>query len=260
MRRPSIACWVVVVALAAACKKSDTAADPAATGDATPAAGDGAVAVAVDAAPPRFPPLGAPPQGMDAQLAATCDTGDGAACLGAAQSFAPPRGYRAELTPDEADRRAAGTARYAQRACDLDHADGCYLAAYYLADWPDQKAALARGCELGHLGACGMLGDAMTGAPDTAAEGLALLDKACRGNAVGHRADQTDPGMFCDKLARLYGGDEEEHIPKDAARAKELKAIGCAQGFKWDCPCTDDAECGDDFYCFEAKCTQGSGD
>jgi hypothetical protein len=264
MIRAAVGAWVTIAIVAAACKKDDTSPKAAPAAPAPPLDAAPAAAAPDAAAKPALPSLGAPPAGMDAALAAACDRGDGKACFAAADAYSPKGGYRAKMSKEEADLREQDTVRYAQRGCELDVAEACHLAAKFLRGQGQetaQQAALERGCALGHPGACGDRGAGLVEEQETAAQGLALLEKACRGNGVSMYGDP-EPGKFCHELHVLYLGEEHDHVAKDEKKAAELKALGCAQGFKLGCPCTDDTEeqdcTGSDddytYFCNDGKC------
>ena len=243
--------WLVLALLGGACKKEDPA--PATPESTAPVAGQPAAsAPAAEAAPaaPELPPLGAPPAEMDPKLAAACDARDAKACLAAATAFAP-KGLGWKGTVEALEKRRLDTARYAQRGCDLGDADACLFASrHWPGGSPEKAAALEKGCQLNHLGACGDVG---WGGGDP--RRLELLEQACRADAVGSIG--REHGEYCERLSSIVAGDGPR---KDAAKAQELKALSCKQGYKVGCPCKSDEDCGGDAFCHEGECAEPSTD
>jgi hypothetical protein len=198
-------------------------------------------AALVATAAPALPPLGAPPAGMDREQAKACDAGDAAACVAAARSYAPIGAYRAKLSKEQADAKEQGTTRYAKRACELGHGEGCALAARYGA-YGDLDQFLARACELGHVPSCGGLALRKIGDAKTREERLRFADqiaKACLADATDWMASTSHHGGFCRALYELY----RDQL-KDRAQAKKFLKLQCSQGYKLDCPCKQDSDCG----------------
>jgi hypothetical protein len=255
---PARTILAALLALAGCKEKEKAATAPTASAPAP-------VAVAADAAPPArpaMPPLGPPPAGMDPAKAAACDNGDPAACFAAAEQISPKGAYRANMKPEEADALERDTVRYAQRACDLDNADGCELAGrFHKFNSAEARAALGRACDLGKLGACGDLAQymLMNGSdPAGRPRGVELLEKACRGNGVGV---QGEAGEFCESAASLFQGKGDDKPFKDLAKAAELKTLSCEQGRKLGCPCKEDPDCGGgDYFCLDDQCELPSPD
>jgi hypothetical protein len=253
--RGCVAAAILVVCAIAGCGKGKSAERSRDGGAAKPVATrpDAAANVAAsspDATPaPKLPPLGAPPTGMDEKLAAACDAGDGKACLAAAQGFAPTAEDELHLKEEDMASREEGTVRYAERACDLGLGDGCHFAAAHVTGYenPKRPALLRRGCDLGDLGACGDLAEILAFQDDTKDEGLALLEKACRADALS--MNQTEHGTFCATLVQYYSNNAA-----DEAKAKELLGLQCQQGYKVGCPCTEATVEKD---CVELRCENG---
>lgn len=213
--------------------------------------------------PPRAAALGEPPVGMDRTQASACDAGDAHACVLAARSYAPKGGYRADLSKAEADAREQGTTRYALRACDLKDAEGCALAAKF-GPYDNLDSMLTRACTLGHAASCGMLGIRMftkVTRPADRVRVAELVEKACVSNVTGWLASTTQPGGFCRQLSIFY----REYI-KDRAKARHFRDLGCSQGYKHDCPCKVEADCGafpkdeagDGYSCLDGICVVNS--
>ncbi len=259
--------WLVMALAALGCgKKKDESTEKKEPPPAPTTVDAAAAAVAPPDAPPapKFPPLGAPPEGLDPKLATACDAGDGKACLDAARAYEPKGAFRVDMSKEEGDRHVEWTARYGERACQYDLGEGCALHVRFgtLATAEAQHAVLRRGCDLGHMGSCGELGTWLVRDAKTATEGLALLEKACRADGV-YKTD--DPhGKLCAELADLLTGNGTADVPKDAAKAKEMRALACQQGAQLGCPCTDDTvekDCGpstdtERWMCDEGVCGQ----
>ena len=259
-----IAC-VVVIGLALGCgnKESQNKAAPApapATGDAAVAAGADAAAAAP--ANPGLPSLGEPPKGMDVAKAKACDAGDAAACVAAALDFSPKGAYRANLSKEEADRKEAGTAKYAERGCELKNAEGCYLWGKF-GPYANRDVGMSRACELGHGVACADWATSLMvegRPPEDLVKGRELLEKACRDKV----SDESSlPGEHCDRMASEWSR-KRGKLKKDAKKAAEFRKLACEQGYKLECPCKEDKDCGVfdevELYCFEDKCTAPSAD
>jgi hypothetical protein len=254
----------VVVLLFGACGKhpggsaagSGSAVATTGSGSAVVATGSGSAVVATaTGSAAALPPLGPPPTGMDATVAAGCDRGDAAACVAAARSFEPKGAYRVNLSKDEADRREAGTAKYGQRACDLGNGEGCAL----VAEFGQGSGLLQRACELGYAASCGSIScNALEG--DTKADRLhdaELCEKACRADALDWKSGTAHHGAFCHLLYVEY-----RDKLKDKAKAAEILKLACAQGDKEGCPCKVDDDCGKmpedeagSYMCAEGTCS-----
>jgi TPR repeat protein len=198
---------------------------------------------------------------MDAAKVTACDQDDAAACFAAADAFAPRGAYRVDgkLTAAESDRHEREAAKFAKRACDLGHGDGCVLAARFLKNGRD--AVLKRGCELDKFGACGDYGWERVSAGDPA--GMAYLARACRGDAIGEMGGQ--PGVYCDFAASVAVGRGGDKKFKDRTLAKELRVLACKQGYMDGCPCKTDADCkgtteGVDWFCAGLRCAAPAAD
>lgn len=257
------ALWVVVMGLGIACGKGKD--QPAPAPAPAPATGDAATVSAADAAAPAnpgLPSLGEPPQGMDVAKAKACDAGDAAACVAAALEFSPKGAYRANLSKEEADRKEAGTAKYAERGCELKNAEGCYLWGKF-GPYKNRDVGMSRACELGHGVACADWATSLMveGRPhEDLVKGRELLEKACRDKVKG---ENDLPGEHCDRMASEWGS-KRGKLKKDAKKAAEFRKLACEQGYKLECPCKEDKDCGVfdevELYCFEDKCTAPSAD
>ncbi|HEY5920357.1 MAG TPA: hypothetical protein VIV11_01745 [Kofleriaceae bacterium] len=257
--------WVLVIGLALGCSKKES--DKAAPAPA-PAADDAATtALAADAAAaapanPGLPSLGEPPKGMDVAKAKACDAGDAAACVAAAHDFSPKGAYRVNLSKDEADRKEAGTAKYAERACELKNAEGCYLWGKF-GPYAKRDVGMSRACELGHGVACADLATSMlvSGRPhEDLVKGRELLEKACRDKVSD---ENYLPGAHCDRMASEWGS-KRGKLKKDAKKAAEFRKLACEQGYKLECPCKKDEDCGVfdevELFCLDDKCAAPSAD
>lgn len=255
---------VVVMGLVVGCSKGKENPAPAPTGSATGSATAVVTTDAAAAAPanPGLPSLGEPPKGMDAAKAKACDAGDAAACVAAAEDFSPKGAYRVNLSKEEADRREAGTAKYAERACELKNADGCYLWGKF-GPWAKRNGPMARACELGHKLACADYGESLLieGHPhDDLVKGRELLEQACRDKV---RVPDRPPGEICDRVAMEWS-DKRGKLKKDKAKVTEFRKLACEQGYMLGCPCKKDEDCGHmedlDLFCLDDKCTAESAD
>ena len=106
----------------------------------------------------------------------------------------------------------------------------------------------------GRIGACGDLGWSRSNHDDPAkaAEGRALLEKACRGAGIGTMGE--DPGRYCD-----YASDQFKRA-KDVEKAKQMRSLACTQGWTEGCKCRKDEECGEGAACLDGKCAFMSAD
>jgi hypothetical protein len=257
------ATWVVVLCMAFGCGKKEETAAPAPAP--TPAAaGDATIVAAADAAPanPGLPSLGEPPKGMDPAKAKACDAGDAAACVAAAVEFSPKGAYRANLKKEEADRLEAGTAKYAERACELKNAEGCYLWGKF-GPYANRDKGMSRACELGNKIACADYATSLLvegHSHEDLVKGRDLLEQACRDKVS---EENQPPGASCDRLVSEWSHNRGK-LKKDKKKAAEFRKLACEQGYKLECPCKEDKDCGtmDDveLFCLDNKCAAPSAD
>ena len=200
---------------------------------------------------------------MDAAQAKACEAGDASGCVAAANSFAPRGAYRANLSAADADAKALGTTRYAQRGCELGDGAGCALVAQFGAG-RSTDGMLVRACELGYAASCGSVGRSLIGSGRTVdrQRGADLLEKACVADAVDWMSLTSHHGGFCHQLYEAY----KSRSLRNRTKARRFLALACRQGDKLDCPCKVDADCGelpDDeaglgYFCASGTCQVAS--